>query len=39
MNDAVDAIRAGKPVILPTDTVYGLVTSAYTAAPTEGSTR
>ena len=32
MNDAVEAIRAGKPVILPTDTVYGLVASAYTAA-------
>ena len=35
MNDAVEAIRAGKPVILPTDTVYGLATSAYTAAATE----
>ena len=35
MNDAVEAIRAGKPVILPTDTVYGLVSSAYTSAATE----
>ena len=35
MNDAVEAIRAGKPVILPTDTVYGLATSVYTAAATE----
>ena len=25
---AVDAIRKGEPVLLPTDTVYGLVTSA-----------
>ncbi len=33
MNDAADAIRAGKPVILPTDTVYGLCSSAYSAAP------
>jgi L-threonylcarbamoyladenylate synthase len=35
MNDAADAIRAGKPVILPTDTVYGLCSSAYSAAPTQ----
>ena len=35
MNDAADAIRAGKPVILPTDTVYGLCSSAYSAAPSE----
>jgi L-threonylcarbamoyladenylate synthase len=26
---ALDAIRDGRPVLLPTDTVYGLVTSAY----------
>ena len=25
---AIDAVRAGEPVLLPTDTVYGLVTSA-----------
>ena len=36
MNDAADAIRAGKPVILPTDTVYGLVRVGATARqPTE----
>ena len=35
MNDALDAIRGGKPVILPTDTVYGLVASAHSAAPVE----
>lgn len=33
--NAVEAIRAGKPVILPTDTVYGLCASAYSARPTE----
>jgi L-threonylcarbamoyladenylate synthase len=32
---AVEAIRAGKPVILPTDTVYGLCTTPYSAAPVE----
>jgi L-threonylcarbamoyladenylate synthase len=35
MNDAVAAIRAGKPVILPTDTVYGLCSSAFTSASAE----
>jgi L-threonylcarbamoyladenylate synthase len=35
MNEALEAIRAGKPVILPTDTVYGLVASAADAAPAE----
>jgi L-threonylcarbamoyladenylate synthase len=25
----IDAVKAGQPVLLPTDTVYGLVTSAY----------
>jgi L-threonylcarbamoyladenylate synthase len=35
MNDAADAILAGKPVILPTDTVYGLVAYARSAAPVE----
>jgi L-threonylcarbamoyladenylate synthase len=35
MNAAAEAIRAGKPVILPTDTVYGLVASARTAPPVE----
>ena len=35
MRDAVAAIRAGLPVILPTDTVYGLVCAAGSAEPTE----
>jgi L-threonylcarbamoyladenylate synthase len=35
MSDAVRALRAGKPVILPTDTVYGLCASAYTSQPAE----
>jgi len=30
---AVAAIRAGRLAIVPTDTVYGLATSAYTEAP------
>jgi L-threonylcarbamoyladenylate synthase len=34
-DDAVDALRAGLPVILATDTVYGLCASAETAGPTE----
>lgn len=34
-DDAVAAIRAGKPVILPTDTVYGLCASPYASAPAE----
>ncbi len=34
MSDAViDALRAGKPVILPTDTVYGLCADGYREAP------
>ena len=32
VDETVAAIRAGKPVILPTDTVYGLCASAYTSA-------
>ena len=35
VDDAVAAIKAGKPVILPTDTVYGLVADPYRAAPAE----
>jgi len=35
MNEAAEAIRAGKTVILPTDTIYGLVASARSAAPVE----
>jgi L-threonylcarbamoyladenylate synthase len=30
---AVEAIRAGKPVVLPTDTVYGLATTPYRPEP------
>src|SRR6266480_464770 len=30
---AVSALRAGKPVVLPTDTVYGLCASPYGEAP------
>lgn len=33
VEDAVAAIRAGQPVILPTDTVYGLCASPYREAP------
>lgn len=32
---AIDALRAGEPVIVPTDTVYGLVAAAEGAGPTE----
>jgi L-threonylcarbamoyladenylate synthase len=35
VDDVVEAIRAGEPVVLPTDTVYGLCASPYTAAPIE----
>ena len=35
MSDAVAALLAGKPVILPTDTVYGLCALADRAEPTE----
>jgi L-threonylcarbamoyladenylate synthase len=31
IEDAVAAIRAGEPVVLPTDTVYGLTTTAHSA--------
>jgi L-threonylcarbamoyladenylate synthase len=30
----IDAIKAGKPAIIPTDTVYGLVATPYTSAAT-----
>jgi L-threonylcarbamoyladenylate synthase len=29
IDEAVAAIQSGKPVVLPTDTVYGLATSPY----------
>jgi L-threonylcarbamoyladenylate synthase len=32
---AIDAIRAGEPVLLPTDGVYGLCTTAFGEGPTE----
>ena len=32
---AIDALRAGEPVILPTDTVYGLVAAAEGPGPTQ----
>jgi L-threonylcarbamoyladenylate synthase len=32
-DEAVAALRAGKPVILPTDTVYGLCADAYREEP------
>jgi L-threonylcarbamoyladenylate synthase len=35
VNEAVKALRAGQPVILPTDTVYGLCASADRSAPSE----
>lgn len=33
--EAVDAIRRGLPVVLPTDTVYGLCADAYGSEPAE----
>ena len=35
MTDAIEALRAGHAVVLPTDTVYGLVATAYRSEPTE----
>jgi L-threonylcarbamoyladenylate synthase len=35
VGEAVEAVRDGLPVILPTDTVYGLCASCYRAAPVE----
>lgn len=35
MNDAVEALRRGEPVVLPTDTVYGLCCDASAREPTE----
>lgn len=36
IEQAVEAIRAGRPVILPTDTVYGLCADAYGEEPVRG---
>jgi len=33
VEEAVAGLRAGKPVVLPTDTVYGLCADAYREAP------
>lgn len=33
IDEVVEAIRSGQPVILPTDTVYGLCADPYTEAP------
>jgi tRNA threonylcarbamoyl adenosine modification protein (Sua5/YciO/YrdC/YwlC family) len=35
VDEAVEAIRAGKPVVLPTDTVYGLCATPHRAAAVE----
>lgn len=35
MSDAASALLAGEPVILPTDTVYGLCAAAHEPGPTE----
>jgi L-threonylcarbamoyladenylate synthase len=35
IDEAVAAIRAGEPVVLPTDTVYGLCASPHTSEPTQ----
>ena len=35
IDEAVEAIRAGRPVILPTDTVYGLCTTPSSARAVE----
>jgi L-threonylcarbamoyladenylate synthase len=35
MNDAIAALQAGEPVILPTDTVYGLCALASPSEPVE----
>jgi L-threonylcarbamoyladenylate synthase len=35
VEEAVEAIRSGHPVVLPTDTVYGLCADSYRARPVE----
>jgi L-threonylcarbamoyladenylate synthase len=35
VEEAVAAIRSGQPVVLPTDTVYGLAVTAYRPEPAE----
>jgi L-threonylcarbamoyladenylate synthase len=34
IDQAVEALRAGRPVVLPTDTVYGLAVEPFAEAPT-----
>jgi L-threonylcarbamoyladenylate synthase len=35
VDDAIDGIRAGRSIVLPTDTVYGLCATPYSAAPVQ----
>jgi L-threonylcarbamoyladenylate synthase len=35
MNDALTALRAGQPIVLPTDTVYGLCAAVHDPEPTK----
>jgi L-threonylcarbamoyladenylate synthase len=35
IDDALEAIRAGRQIVLPTDTVYGLCATPYSAEPAE----
>src|SRR5215210_269656 len=39
VDEAVEGIRAGRPVVLPTDTVYGLCTTPYHPEPVRGMYR
>ena len=39
IDEAVAAIRGGKPVVLPTDTVYGLCADPYREHPVRGLSR
>ncbi len=39
VDEAVEAIRAGRPVVLPTDTVYGLCTTPHQPEPVLGMYR
>jgi len=36
IEEVVAAIRAGQPVVLPTDTVYGLCSDAFHEEPVRG---
>jgi L-threonylcarbamoyladenylate synthase len=35
VDDAIEAVRAGRPVVLPFDTVYGLAADAHSAEPVQ----